>query len=601
MPTVKIQTGPTVAPQTAQASPWSTGVPDGAFDNGAKGLIAGGQALMKLSDRIDDIALKDAKTVALDTQLRAQNDIREAQNEFLSRKGMAAGGVYKDAQTMVKDIMDGYASELQGNPMAAALFKASFSPHVETFLNGMSAHQRTEMDKAFAANVGASLEDAARTYAENYNTPGAFTNFKQQSDLLLKQLHPEIQGSLPGPDGKPVLDAAGNATTGDVNAAVRGNALKEQVSKGLGLAAQSLVAKGDYKGARSFLDTTRGEMVPELANKLDGELKAEEQRQEGDRLGTDLFKKGLTPITAGKELDKIDNSAVRDRARSQLSHLYSVQKQAEAEYIQNKTASTYFAVDKAPSLSEKYAIVQSLPQRTPNDKRVYMAAMERYNFFAHAAGINPSSDPAAYLALSQATDVGGSITTPQQLRANPAAARVAPVDLQHLEKKMAGQQELDESYVKKSFMLHSGYDQGDDPSTKLSQDQKAQLSLLIAKLRTDAVGTKQGKDKSWIDANVIGYVAPGENKSKWGFGLGRDMTYGEALRGEDKGRGFVYDKPKEGTPAYDDWARLEHLYPAGSPEEKAAMAKYDTRDRDTALRYIYTEKLLGLAKGGKKR
>ena len=62
MPTVKTQAGPTVAPQTIQPQPWSASVPEGAFDKGAKGLIVGGQRLMKASDRVDDLAYKDAKT-----------------------------------------------------------------------------------------------------------------------------------------------------------------------------------------------------------------------------------------------------------------------------------------------------------------------------------------------------------------------------------------------------------------------------------------------------------------------------------------------------------------------------------------------------------
>lgn len=600
MPTVKIQGGPTVTPQTAQAAPWSAAVPEGAFDKGAKGLIAGGHQLMKFSDRVDDMSYKDAKTKALDTQLRAQNDIREAQNGLLSRKGLSADGVYKDAQTLAKDIMDGYAAEL--DPMAAALFRTSFSPHAETFLNGMNAHQRTEMDKAFVANVGASLEDAQRTFAENYNTPGAFNNFKQQSELLLKQIHPEIQGELTDPTGKPTLDASGAAVTGDKNATVRSNALKEQVSKGVLLSAEAMVKTGDYRGARAFADAMKSEMIPEAYNKLNGELKAEEQRQEGDRLGTELFRKGMTPITATKELDKIENSAIRDRAGSRLSHLYSVQKQAEAEYLQNRTADVYFAITNAKSLEEKQAILDRLPQKTPNDRKVYMAASERYNFFAHAAGMNPSSDAGSYLGLSQDTDVGGAIQSVAQLRADPRAAKIAPADMDHLEKKMLGKQELDEAYVRKSFMYHLGFDQGDDPATKLDQNQKAELSRLIAKLRSDAESTKQGKDKKWLDANVVTYIAPGENTKKWSlFGMGGDMTYGEALKDKEKVAGWVADKPKEGTPQFDDWARVERLYPAGSPEEKAAMDKYGAKDRDAALRHVYTEMLLGLSKGGKRR
>ena len=275
MPTVKVQAGPSVAPQTVKAAPWSADVPRGAFDKGAAGLIAGGQKLMEASDRIGAIEKaqneQDAKTLALDTQLRAQNDIRAAQNDFMSRKGLAANGVYKDAETIAKDIMDGYASELQSNARAQELFKASFSPHMETFLNGMNNHQRTEMDKAFEMGINTRMEDARRTLAENYKTPGAYENFRRDSEILVREKHPTLNQPLLDAEGNPVLNEDG--TPKDANTTLRANLLREQISKGqVGVVSRMLV-NDPPQAVKAYFDKHKGDFVGEDLVKVEARMK----------------------------------------------------------------------------------------------------------------------------------------------------------------------------------------------------------------------------------------------------------------------------------------------------------------------------------------
>jgi len=260
MPTVKTPAGPTVAPVALQGQAWSTAVPEGAFDNGAKGLIQGGKDIMKASDRLDEVVLaqaeKDAKTQALDTRLQAKDEIRQLQQDFMSRKMSAADGTYDDAKAKAEEVYNKYADKLT-SPRSKELFKALYESDRDTFLNGMSNHQRMEMDKAHLGTITASVEDARRSASENYKTPGAFEESKQQIEVMLHQLYP----------------AAPNKEGVDANAAMRNNALREEISKTRSAVITRMLVNDPPLVAKQYFDANKKDFVGEDLAKVEAHMK----------------------------------------------------------------------------------------------------------------------------------------------------------------------------------------------------------------------------------------------------------------------------------------------------------------------------------------
>jgi len=552
--------------------------PAAAFGSDGRGLIQAGEGLQKgasvLAAVTSEMNKEKDQRDAAKALVAAQKDINDFSANAYSTTGAGVEGATRNFEAFRDRIRDQALAELT-SPRAQAMFTEKFEPHTEAVRGAMSIHEAKELR---GANVGAqvALADTARNLAEaNYTNANIVnSNIEQVSSATAEA------GRLAGKSSTEI-----------------GNMVASSVSKTLVQVAGRFIADRNFGAAKGVLADPR--LMGDEQKIISEQLKKEELQAEGLRLGNELYKRGLTPLSAQSILNKIPDSGLRMVAEQQFNHLFSTARSEEARNTQLATANIYAAMVRAPDLEAKYQLLKQAEQNlgTPAGKQAYVAARGIYDQYATAGGMSPTSNPSVVFEMQRRAGVGGDLTTEQALTA-AYAGKVAPVDIEHAVKQMQGKQNLDIGAVTSAYMKMVKMDENADPAVSLDADQSAELKRIQDQLRLRAVDNKQGHDRNWISGAVAASLAPGRIEGKGFLGFGNAATLSSAKRDKVADK-TVLTKPAEGSTNYNDWQRVESLYPVGSSYEAGLLKEYNTKDRDLALRKAFT-KLMNNAYEGKK-
>lgn len=340
MPTVRIPAGPSVAPSPLNGQPWSPAVPAGAFDNGASGLIKGGQQLVEASDKLDktlfDKLEQDNKVAAKDAYIKFADAARGIDQDIKTNKTLRnAANSYSEGKASIEGLMRDMSGQL-ANPRQKELFDALAFSRADHYMTSWSDHAIKEMSKADDMGSKALIADGHNFAIENFTDPKAVAEGKNKIEIGMASL-------MKGADAESLRVA----TEAEISKMHRG------VAERIGV--------GDAQSALDYMKQNEKEIRGDDRKALEVHLKGEVDVQKGQKAADEAWGKfGRNSNAAMDWFSKNLQGKARDKAQEEYKQRLGVAEHAEDRWREDAAASASVKILQSKTLDEANTVISGI-------------------------------------------------------------------------------------------------------------------------------------------------------------------------------------------------------------------------------------------------
>jgi hypothetical protein len=179
--------------------------------------------------------------------------------------------------------------------------------------------------------------------------------------------------------------------------------------------------------------------------------------------------------------------------------------------------------------AQMYLYAHDLPAGNPTERKIKDRVLADYAEYSRFFGKNKLTDPGKYTAVFNAIQYG-EIQDEKALSAHPDAVSVADTDMEHLKAFLKKTSVVDPKDIETSFRYMVGDGKGPflGSLTKQNDKHNAEFVEYTNWLLDAAKKSKRGAEPGYAMEMAKLWRQSGETKARWGFGYGRDTTYGDA-------------------------------------------------------------------------
>lgn len=318
---------PLQSTQVQPASPGyvSTAVPSGAFDQGASGIIRGGQQVNEFADRMEQLALKmqqeDNEAAAREADIKVADTIRSVawgtpeKPGYFGSKGKDALDNYGAAESAIDSAVK-EAVKSAPNDMVASMLQRSLASRRQGILEQMNAHagaQRSQyLNGLNEARQMSAASDAALAWNSNQSLDTALGIIKGEAENMATR---NGMGSVEPPKGGEQPSSAYVALRGAQSKAING-------------AFDAALASGAFDRAKELMTRYGGYLDGQTSTTMEKRIRLEQEVQENKRkqaeneYQSNLQDSMFNKLVAGNlTTADISNSGLKGRSKYQFMQL----------------------------------------------------------------------------------------------------------------------------------------------------------------------------------------------------------------------------------------------------------------------------------------
>jgi len=318
---------PLQATQVQAASPsyTSAAVPSGAFDQGASGLIRGGQQLGEFGDKMEQLALKmqheDNEAAAREADIKVADTIRSVvwgspdKPGYFGTKGKDALDNYGAAEDAINGAI-GDAMKNAPNDMVAKMLQRTLAARRQGVLEQMNAHaghQRNQyMDGLNEARQASAASDAALAWNSNQSIEASLGIIKGEAENMatrngMGSVEPPKEGEQPSSAYVALRGAQSKAIHGAFDAALASGSFDR--------AKEIMTRYGSYLDGQT--STTMEKRI-----RLEQEVQENKRKQAENEYQSNLQDAMFNKLVAGNlTTADIANSGLKGRSKYQFMQL----------------------------------------------------------------------------------------------------------------------------------------------------------------------------------------------------------------------------------------------------------------------------------------
>ena len=323
--------------QSAQPGYTSMSVPAGAFDQGASGLVRGGQQLGEFGDKMEQLALKmqqeDNEAAAREADIKVADTIRSVvwgspdKPGYFGTKGKDALDNYGAAEDAINSAI-GDAMKNAPNDMVAKMLQRTLAARRQGVLEQMNAHaghQRNQyMDGLNEARQASAASDAALAWNNNQSIETSLGIIKGEAENMatrngMGSVEPPKEGEQPSAAYVGLRQAQSKAIQGAFDAALASGAFDR--------AKEIMVRYGSYLDGQT--STTMEKRI-----RLEQEVQENKRKQAENEYQSNLQDAMFNKLVAGNlTTADIANSGLKGRSKYQFMQLLERQATAPQDIV----------------------------------------------------------------------------------------------------------------------------------------------------------------------------------------------------------------------------------------------------------------------------
>jgi hypothetical protein len=248
--------------------------------------------------------------------------------------------------------------------------------------------------------------------------------------------------------------------------------------------------------------------------------------------------KYMTRIEAEEDYETVKKDILalppykRSAVHTAFNAHYAAYKTQQREIVADSVISAREKMDELSAqpdgLAQMYKYAHDLPATNQTERKIKKQLSDDYATYARFFGKNKLTDPTNYMVIYDGIQTGD-IQNEKELMSHPYAATVAKSDMETLKTFLHKSSIIDQKEIETAYRYAIGDNNGPYAGSVKGQSTYAEnfLSFQIWALET-AKKTKRGQEPGYALELAKLWRQAGETDARFGFGYGRNTTYGDS-------------------------------------------------------------------------